>query len=453
MSDTPLISLLHATRNRPMQALATRKAWIESAANPGMVEHVFACQDDDQQSRRLPNVVTTPSPPDWASSSVDNWNEAARVSRGDILVVIADDLFPFNRWDEALARVHETANHEPYVAQMPDNLAGCDGLIRHPVMNRKLYDKHGFIFHPEFWGVYCDNHLSALCHNQVTVLRLEYLKGWIHKHPIGKESKWDSVTALQNSGKAYQYGNAVFKAFVDHKNAYRFADPVNAVWVGGDIGVMERLTLQLLSNHGHRVNLYTDRKHKGLPSGVTCRKIDPGFPEPVGFQGKPHPSIPNGGIGSYAHWSDLFAWWTLHHQGGAWIQMDVAALQPLKVPDYTFTPHNGGIAPVCFTLPKGSKLALRVFEELYDHTLNGWKNDDWHLSMKVQTEVAKRMKIPAKGFASFHDAGFSGPTLFNRPAKQTPSLIHWSNATHGLDKNDPPKEGLYYALCRDAGLI
>jgi hypothetical protein len=146
-----ILSLLHATRGTPARALETRKTWIDRATHPDRVEHIFGIQADDDASVRAfaeySHGVSVP-PPEWASSSVANWNAAAALSTGEILIVIADDLTPPQGWDEMISKLPDAA--QEWACYVPDSLRQ-DGLICHPVISRALYDKRGYVFHPDFF--------------------------------------------------------------------------------------------------------------------------------------------------------------------------------------------------------------------------------------------------------------------------------------------------------------
>lgn len=204
-----VFSLLHATRATPQRALETRAKWLQAAKRPQDVEHIFAFQDDDEASARelAQSVhVTTPAPPDWASSSVANWNAAASISTGEWLIVIADDLFPTPDWDALLASdIAETPNPtQPLAIQAHDGI-NSDWLLRHPIVNRSLYDARGFIFHPDFYGVFCDNDLTAWCFENAKVKMAQHFSV-LHVHPISGARKHDEISKLQNSKRAYEYG-------------------------------------------------------------------------------------------------------------------------------------------------------------------------------------------------------------------------------------------------------
>lgn len=203
------ITLLHATRNTPWRALATKRAWIERATDPENVEHIFGIQADDNESRLAfgdYKIALSVPPPDWASSSVANWNAAAASSDGDILVVIADDLTPPQGWDEKLQNLPD--GDKIWACYVPDTLRK-DGLMCHPVLSRALYNKRGYVFHPDYYGVFCDNDFSVRTQLESTILQIPGLE-WRHDHPMNGTRSTDAIVDLQNSEPAYRYGAQTF---------------------------------------------------------------------------------------------------------------------------------------------------------------------------------------------------------------------------------------------------
>lgn len=210
-------SLLHATRGTPKRAIETRNRWLTTANKPRDVEHIFAYQSDDAASAKLigenstlDSVTTTP-PPDWASSSVANWNAAAWRSTGEWMLVIADDLQPVTGWDSLLTRDILSAPDptEPLAIQAPDGISN-DLFLRHPIVNRSLFELRGYIFHPDFYGVFCDNDLTAWCFKNARVKFAQHFSVR-HVHPINGQRKHDAISKLQNSKRAYEYGQKIMK--------------------------------------------------------------------------------------------------------------------------------------------------------------------------------------------------------------------------------------------------
>jgi hypothetical protein len=205
------LSLLHATRGTPGRALETRQIWLDRATNPERVEHIFGIQSDDDASINwfdgenflvnYPHGVSVP-PPEWASSSVANWNTAAAVSTGEILIVIADDLTPPQGWDEQVEKL--PAGDKEWACYVPDTVRQ-DGLMCHPILSRALYNKRGYVFHPDYFGVFCDNDFTVRTQLECTILQVKGLQ-WNHDHPSNGTRKEDDIVRHQNSEQAYRYG-------------------------------------------------------------------------------------------------------------------------------------------------------------------------------------------------------------------------------------------------------
>jgi hypothetical protein len=190
----------------PARALATKNTWLERATNPENVEHIFGIQSDDVESHEAfgeEDVANSVPPPAWASSSVANWNAAAAISTGDILVVIADDLTPPEGWDTQLQKLPD--GNKEWACYVPDSLRE-DGLMCHPVLSRALYGKRGYVFHPDFYGVFCDNDFSIRSLLETTILQVKGLK-WQHDHPSNKSRPRDAIVDLQNAAGGYEYGS------------------------------------------------------------------------------------------------------------------------------------------------------------------------------------------------------------------------------------------------------
>lgn len=102
------VSLIHASYKSPDQSRAVRNYWLSMASGQVPIEHCLGFEFDDEETRReyaipngvvngksadqLTNFITTPVTS--GVSAVANWNAAASISTGDLLLVIADDLIP-----------------------------------------------------------------------------------------------------------------------------------------------------------------------------------------------------------------------------------------------------------------------------------------------------------------------------------------------------------------------
>jgi hypothetical protein len=454
-------SLLHATRSTPDRALATRSIWLDRAKHKGRIDHVFGIQSDDRESNRqfkarAAKFAESNPPPEWASSSVANWNAAAEIATGDWLIVIADDLIPPRGWDVDLDK--ETGplpQHKPVAIQTPDGIAN-DNLLRHPIINRALYDQRGFVFDPDYYGVYCDNDLTLWCRKYADVYRAQRLRV-SHIHPINGGRESDEICELQNSQQAYRYGAARF-AEKWPETVPKFRHATHSVWIGDRLGLMERLTLNLLLRVGHRPTLWIrdgfDRST--VPAGVIVRTIPDDVMAPVRFGGKPHPTIPNGGIGSLAHWSDYFSACVLSVHGGVWVQLDIAITAPLGLPETSFTSWSGGLSPCLWNAPIGSEFARIWGAFAEDGVRTQFDGQDWHDCMHAIPKLLDHTRTihGVIGDPYYFDCVGRAESPYNRPLHDDRiKLIHWSNATHGTSKETPTPGSYYETLCRECGLV
>jgi hypothetical protein len=249
------ISLLHATRGRPEQALAAREAFFRAASVPLGVEHIFAIDADDAVSlaalahyRHV--VVAEPR------GCVKAWNAAAAASSGHVLIQLSDDWLPCYNWDdlvwEALKRAaleRGGAKESEFVGQAlecelvrstPLVLAIHDGhrndaLLCCAILTRLRYeqqkeevtcealeagqttfDTSPYLFHPDYFGMYSDNEFTVRAYADGVVVQAQHIV-FEHRHPIfaGKPvGEWDETHRRQNAPERYAEGLAIFQ----HRN-------------------------------------------------------------------------------------------------------------------------------------------------------------------------------------------------------------------------------------------
>jgi len=201
------ISLLHATRGRGQQALTQRKFWIDSAINPELVEHIFACDDDDRQGNghiALFNHTVVPV----GGGCCAAWNAAATVSSGEVLIAIADDVIPPIGWDRAvLEAIGDTTK--------PAVLATSDGhrkdtLLTLAILTRaRLVQQGGKVWHPRFKSVYCDNYFTHQAYKDGVVIEARQIV-FEHSHPVFTGAPIDKTYAESNAVQRYIDGRAAY---------------------------------------------------------------------------------------------------------------------------------------------------------------------------------------------------------------------------------------------------
>lgn len=164
-ADHVSISLLHPTFRAGERALDVRRNWLERAAVPSRVEHVFSLDEDDAVSLAATNGlnrVVNPAAP--GVTAVRNWNAAAKAASGDLLFAIADDLTPPAGWDVTLDRTigrldPRRMSFAVRVADIEPSTDSRPWLMRQPVVSRRYYEELG-LFDGEYTGLFCDDDIT-----------------------------------------------------------------------------------------------------------------------------------------------------------------------------------------------------------------------------------------------------------------------------------------------------
>jgi glycosyltransferase involved in cell wall biosynthesis len=202
----PRISLLHATRGRWSRAISAMSLWLGRASNPEAVEHWFAIDEDDAESRdklrRFRCVISAEG-----GYSVGAWNTAAADATGDVLIQIADDFEPPLGWDKLILDAIGGDLFAPKVLRVSDGLRE-DGLITMAIATRRWYEAHG-LFHGEFRNVYSDNDLTARAEKAGAVINAKHLV-FHHNHPIGGKVPMDAIYERGNDPAEYERAKAIY---------------------------------------------------------------------------------------------------------------------------------------------------------------------------------------------------------------------------------------------------
>ena len=80
----------------------------------------------------------------------------------DVVIVISDDMIPQTQcWDDEIAQ--NMLRYYPDLdgcISFDDGYAEKGGLITFSILGRKLYDHFGYIYHPDYKSLYCDNEFT-----------------------------------------------------------------------------------------------------------------------------------------------------------------------------------------------------------------------------------------------------------------------------------------------------
>lgn len=198
------ISLLHPSRSRPEKAKATARKWIEQAGVP--VEHIFSVDTSDpRRNEYLDTGWTTMVYPN--ESVVEATNRAAKVATGDLLLYLSDDFDCFENWGVKVVEQFKDENR-PLLIKCDDGLQKFHvPVLTIPIMNRALYERLGYFWHPEYKSMFVDEDLYWTSFKLAALKMCPQIK-FQHNHPANGKAPNDET--YNRSAANWEQGKAVF---------------------------------------------------------------------------------------------------------------------------------------------------------------------------------------------------------------------------------------------------
>lgn len=211
-----MISLLHPSRGRPEKSFRNSKEWIEKAGCE--VELILSLDRSDDWKQysntyephssmsRYPVVRMFCNENDCV---VQATNHAAKEAKGDILVYLSDDFKCFDNWGLSVMKEFE-GEDRPLLLKVDDCLQGFHvPVLTIPIMNRKLYERLGYFWHPEYKSMFVDCDLYETVKKIGAMKMCPHLK-FPHEHPANGKAPDDET--YRRSAANWEQGKAVFKS-------------------------------------------------------------------------------------------------------------------------------------------------------------------------------------------------------------------------------------------------
>lgn len=211
MENKLKISLLHPSRGRAEKAHATFMHWLLYSSLKYEIEHILSLDSDDKQISKYRFLFTNSIILENNNSSlVEATNRAAAIATGDILIYLSDDFVCPNDWDEKIVQMFKAHGLEnPMILKTDDGLQKFEvDIVTIPIMNRALYLKLGYLWHPAYKSMFVDQDLYWTCRNNNWMHEVPHLKFPHHHYCNGLAEKDDTYmrnNAHWNSGKETYY--------------------------------------------------------------------------------------------------------------------------------------------------------------------------------------------------------------------------------------------------------
>lgn len=153
------ISIIHPSRGRPFLGSETMNKWISRACNPEHIEYILSLDSNDpaaiHYSSKYKGVQVIHNPNQTAIEAI---NVAAKMTKGNIIVVVSDDFDCPQNWDRQLLRALDGRRN--FCAKAQDGHQSF--IITLPIMDREYYNSFGYVYYPEYQHMFCDTEMSCV---------------------------------------------------------------------------------------------------------------------------------------------------------------------------------------------------------------------------------------------------------------------------------------------------
>jgi len=154
-----VISIIYPSRSRPALALANWEMWFGNRAN-SETDWILSLDEDDSSDYNA-YFDTTPVRliRNKNRSAVDAINNAAKLAKFDIMMVVSDDTYvSMANWDMCIEL--EVEGKTDWILKTQDGIQPW--IITAPIMDRAYYNRFGYIYHPDFEHMFCDTYMTAV---------------------------------------------------------------------------------------------------------------------------------------------------------------------------------------------------------------------------------------------------------------------------------------------------
>lgn len=195
-----MISLLHPSRSRPNKSFETISKWL-SHSGISIFEVIISLDEDDPQLERYLQLHHSFTPIiNKNRSAVDAINNAAKVAKGEILIVVSDDSDCPHDWGNKILQA--SRGRTDWIMKVNDGIQKW--IITMPVMDRAYYNRFGYIYYPGFVHMFCDTELTHVADLLKRTIKREDLL-FPHRHYSVTKQRPDEVSkqadATWNQGK------------------------------------------------------------------------------------------------------------------------------------------------------------------------------------------------------------------------------------------------------------
>jgi hypothetical protein len=208
------------SRNRPEKFKQILTKYISLLSGKHEVSFIITLDEDD-------STMNTPKMRMWldelaqandiqyfygnSKSKVEACNANMDGAEGDVLLLISDDMFPVQEdYDDIIYRTYQNTFPDYDGAIKFNDGIRKDPLMTLPCLGWKLYERFGYIYHPDYTSVFCDNEQTSAC---MLMGKFAVSDICIAKHLWipGNHDQADELHQRNDSGEMYEKDGKVFE--------------------------------------------------------------------------------------------------------------------------------------------------------------------------------------------------------------------------------------------------
>lgn len=221
-----MITCIHPSRSRPHKAHATYQNWLSKAVDKN-IQWILSLDNDDRFLQSYKGQFDCEILINHNRNLVDAVNRGIPFIKGDLVVVVSDDFECPQNWDQKLTlsiprvegftQMNEdgsfTSTFEHYkkavAIYINDGYSFGRRLMTLPILSKPLIDKLGYIYYPEYTGMFADNDLYEVCEKLGVLITKDFL--FQHNHYTNGKAQNDATYQRHNNKNSWQIGENLIK--------------------------------------------------------------------------------------------------------------------------------------------------------------------------------------------------------------------------------------------------
>lgn len=200
------ILIIHPSRGRAELAIDVKKSWLSKADKPGNIQYLFSLDSDNVRPYLLAGGELLEFYSNNNKSAIEAINFAVQsYSVGhewDICIVVSDDFSCPEHWDTLLLKALK--DKEDFCVKTRDGIQKT--LMTLPIMDRKYYERFGYIYYPGYKHMFCDQEMTAVAHMLGRNLDVDLT--FPHNHYSTGKFKKDAISIKNDS--TWRQGELLF---------------------------------------------------------------------------------------------------------------------------------------------------------------------------------------------------------------------------------------------------